>query len=43
MPVEKALSILHSMVNEGAMDGQLLELFIQSRAWENVLAAKADN
>jgi hypothetical protein len=34
MPVEKALSILHSMVNEGSMDENILALFEQSRAWE---------
>ena len=37
MPVEKALGILHSMVDEGAMDGELLALFERSRAWESVL------
>lgn len=34
MSVEKALSILHSMVEEGALDGEILALFEQSRAWE---------
>lgn len=34
MPVEKALSILHSMVNEGGMDGDILALFEESKAWE---------
>ena len=34
MPVEKALSILHSMVSEGSMDENILALFEQSRAWE---------
>ena len=34
MPVEKALSILHSMVNEGSMDENILALFEQSQAWE---------
>lgn len=34
MPVEKALSILHSMVNEGGMDGEILALFEESKAWE---------
>jgi HD-GYP domain-containing protein (c-di-GMP phosphodiesterase class II) len=34
MPVERALSILHSMVDEGAMDNSILELFEASRAWE---------
>ncbi len=35
MPVEKALSILHSMVNEGGLDETILALFEQSRAWED--------
>lgn len=35
MPVEKALSILHSMVNEGTMDGNILALFEESKAWED--------
>ena len=34
MPVEKALSILHSMVEEGSMDGNILALFEESKAWE---------
>ena len=34
MPLEKALSILHSMVEEGSVDGKILALFEQSRAWE---------
>ena len=34
MPVEKALSILHSMVEEGSLDGSILALFEDSRAWE---------
>ena len=34
MPIEKALSILHSMVNEGSMDEEILTLFEQSHAWE---------
>ena len=33
-PPERALSILRSMSEEGAVDGQLLSLFEQSRAWE---------
>lgn len=36
MPVEKALDILDSMVREGAVDGELLDLFRRSRAWETV-------
>lgn len=35
MPVEKALSILHSMVSEGSMDETILALFEQSQAWED--------
>jgi len=34
MPVEKALSILHSMAEEGSVDKEVLELFEQSKAWE---------
>lgn len=34
MPTEKALSILHSMVDEGGMDGNILALFEESKAWE---------
>jgi len=34
MPVERALGILHSMVEEGGVDGEILALFEQSRAWE---------
>ncbi len=34
MPAEKALSILHSMVEEGSLDGDVLALFEQSKAWE---------
>ena len=37
MPVEKALSILHSMVNEGSMDENILALFEQSQAWEDTV------
>ena len=33
-PPEKAIAILRSMSEEGAVDGQLLSLFEQSRAWE---------
>ena len=40
MPVEKALGILSSMVEEGAIDGELFALFRQSRAWEAVLNRK---
>ncbi len=34
MPVERALGILHSMVEEGGIDGEVLALFEQSKAWE---------
>ena len=34
MPVEKALSILDSMVREGSMDAEILDLFRESKAWE---------
>ena len=36
MPAEKALSILHSMVEEGSLDGSILDLFEASRAWEEI-------
>ena len=35
MPVEKALSILHSMAGEGSIDEHILELFEKSKAWED--------
>ena len=38
MPVEKALSILHSMVEEGSLDGEILALFEESRAWEGSIS-----
>lgn len=34
MPAEKALGILHSMVEEGGVDGDVLALFEESKAWE---------
>ena len=34
MPPERALSILHDMANGGEVDGALLDLFEESRAWE---------
>ena len=37
IPVEKSLDILRSMVREGNVDGEILDLFEQSRAWEDVL------
>ena len=36
MPVEKALSILNSMVAEGTLDGNILALFEESKAWEEL-------
>ena len=36
MPVEKALSILDSMVSEGSIDGNILTLFKKSNAWEEL-------
>ena len=40
MPVDKALGILRSMKDEGALDGELLALFEQSRAWEAVTGGR---
>lgn len=34
IPIEKALSILQSMVQEGNLDGKIVNLFIESKAWE---------
>ncbi len=34
MPAEKALNILHSMVEEGSLDGDILSLYEASKAWE---------
>ncbi len=34
MPIEKTLQILGEMVQQGQIDGEILALFIQSRAWE---------
>jgi HD-GYP domain-containing protein (c-di-GMP phosphodiesterase class II) len=34
LKTEKSLQILWSMVEEGAIDGELLALFEESRAWE---------
>lgn len=36
MPVEKALSILRAMADEGAVDSELLALFEASHAWDAV-------
>ncbi len=34
MPPERAISILRSMVEEGKVDGEIVELFVESHAWE---------
>ncbi|HBB59130.1 MAG TPA: HD family phosphohydrolase, partial [Lachnospiraceae bacterium] len=34
MPPEKAFSILESMRDEGKLDGEILAMFRESRAWE---------
>ncbi len=34
MPAEKALDILRSMVDEGSLDGEILNLFEKSKTWE---------
>ncbi len=33
---EKAFSILHSMADDGSLDPDILTLFEQSRAWEDI-------
>ena len=37
IPLEKAWEILNSMVREGALDGEILAEFRESRAWEKIL------
>ena len=37
MPLDRALSILHSMVDEGSVDGKILNLFEESKAWEGII------
>ena len=37
IPLEKAWKILESMVQEGALDGEILAEFRESRAWEKIL------
>ena len=37
MPVEKALSILKSMVDEGSLDHEIVALFTKSHAWDGLL------
>ena len=36
MPLEKALSILDSMSSNGDLDGEILALFKESKAWEKI-------
>lgn len=36
MPVGKALTILNDMVKQGQLDGDIVQLFTESRAWERV-------
>lgn len=36
MSLEKALAVLHNMVDEGSLDRDILALFEQSRAWEGI-------
>lgn len=33
---DRALGVLHSMVREGAIDGEVLALYEASRAWETI-------
>ncbi len=35
-PPDKAFQILRSMAAEGSLDPEILSLFQQSRAWENI-------
>jgi len=35
--LEKAISILKSMAQEGSIDNDILAIFLESRAWEAVL------
>lgn len=37
VPVEKALAILRDMVRAGSLDGTILDLFEQSKAWEETV------
>jgi len=37
IPMERALKILHAMVDNGQLDGQILALFVESRAWEETM------
>ncbi|MDR0905659.1 MAG: GAF domain-containing protein [Oscillospiraceae bacterium] len=35
MPIDKAIEVLHSMVKDGQLDGEILELFIGCTPWED--------
>ena len=37
IPLEKAWAILDNMVQEGALDGEILAEFRESRAWEQIV------
>ena len=37
MPVDRAFAVLHSMVDDGSIDGDILGMFENSRAWETIL------
>lgn len=37
IPVDRSLDILGNMAQEGSIDGEILALFVQSRAWEAIL------
>ena len=37
IPVERSLEILRSMVREGNIDGEILDLFEKSEAWKAIL------
>jgi HD-GYP domain-containing protein (c-di-GMP phosphodiesterase class II) len=40
VPVEKALDILGYEVKDGHIDGELVRIFLESRAWEPVMGAR---
>lgn len=37
IPVGRSLDILRSMVREGSIDEEILDLFVQSEAWRAIL------
>ncbi len=37
MPLDKALLVLENMAKEGCLDGAILQLFRESRAWEGII------